>query len=88
MSVLNAFALNSNHAPHGQAFAALIGGDLGPRLLPVGSLASLLWYDALRKHQIDVPVRRFIRIGVMITIPTMIVSLLTLWAWLAVLGDR
>ena len=86
MSVLNAFALNSNHAPHGQAFAALIGGDLGPRLLPVGSLASLLWYDALRKHKLDVPVSRFVKIGVLITIPTMIVSLLLLWVWLAVIG--
>jgi arsenical pump membrane protein len=80
MSVLNAFALDGLHdAHHVRAFAALIGGDLGPRLLPVGSLASLLWYDLLRRHAVVVRVATFVRIGVVLTIPTLAVSLLALW---------
>ncbi len=80
MSVLNAFALDgSPDAGNTRALAALVGGDLGPRLLPVGSLASLLWYDLLRKHQVDVRVTTFIRVGVLLTVPTLAVSLLVLW---------
>jgi len=80
MSVLNAFALQGLPDPnHAHAFAALIGGDLGPRLLPVGSLASLLWYDLLRRHDVEVSVVAFVRFGIQLTIPPLIVSLALLW---------
>jgi arsenical pump membrane protein len=76
MSLLNALALDRMPA---HAFAALIGGDLGPRLTPIGSLASLLWYDLLRKHDVGVRVRTFVRVGVALTVPTLAVSLALLW---------
>lgn len=80
MSVLNALALDLGSRDHAYAFAALIGGDLGPRLLPIGSLASLLWFDVLRKHQVAVTMGSFIRVGVLLTIPTLAVSLAVLAA--------
>lgn len=79
MSVLNALALDRGGGGDAHAFAALIGGDLGPRLLPIGSLASLLWYDLLRKHGVTVGVGTFIRVGVLLTIPTLAVSLALLY---------
>ena len=79
MSVLNALALDRGTGDHAYAFAALIGGDLGPRLLPIGSLASLLWYDLLRKHDVTISVGSFVRIGTLLTIPTLTVSLGILW---------
>jgi arsenical pump membrane protein len=80
MSVLNVVALErSLHGDVG-AFAALVGGDLGPRLLPVGSLASLLWFDVLRKHDVEVRVATFVRIGVVLTVLPLAVSLATLAA--------
>jgi arsenical pump membrane protein len=57
------------------ALAALIGGDLGPRLLPMGSLAGLLWIDSLRRMNVEVSLEDFVRVGVAITIPTLAVSL-------------
>lgn len=79
MSVLNSFALDGDPDPgRAHAFAALIGGDLGPRLLPVGSLASLLWYDLLRRHGVAVPMTTFVRVGVALTVPTLAISLLVL----------
>jgi arsenical pump membrane protein len=58
--------------------AALVGGDLGPRLLPVGSLAGLLWLALLRRLGIDVPLRRFILVGAAVTIPSLAASLAVL----------
>lgn len=60
--------------------AALVGGDLGPRLLPIGSLAGLLWYAALERSGVHVPVRQFIRIGVIVTVPSLAAGLLMLGA--------
>ncbi len=79
MSVLNAFALEGLADPTGGAFAALVGGNLGPRLLPVGSLAALLWYDLLRKHDVQVRMTTFIRAGILLTAPPLAISLLLLW---------
>jgi arsenical pump membrane protein len=75
MSVLAALALDGDKS---HAFAALIGGNLGPRLLPIGSLASLLWFDLLRKHGVNVGVGSFVKIGALLTVPTLAVSLAVL----------
>ena len=78
MSVLNAFALARLDAPEAHALAALVGGDLGPRLLPVGSLAALLWFDLLRRHAVTVTMTTFLRVGVALTAVTLTVSLVVL----------
>jgi arsenical pump membrane protein len=66
-------------APDRLVYAALVGGDLGPRLLPIGSLAGLLWLHALRTRGIEVPLTTFIRVGVIVTVPSLVVSLAVLW---------
>jgi arsenical pump membrane protein len=66
-------------APDALVYAALIGGDLGPRLLPIGSLAGLLWLHTLRVRGVVVPLSMFIRVGLVVTIPSLVVSLATLW---------
>lgn len=76
MALLNMMALEIS-SPTGDlgVFAALIGGDLGPRLLPMGSLAGLLWLEMLRRHGLDVSVWKFVRIGLPVAIPTIAISL-------------
>ena len=66
-------------APDTLVYAALVGGDLGPRLLPIGSLAGLLWLHTLRMRGVVIPLAMFIRVGLIVTIPSLIVSLAVLW---------
>jgi arsenical pump membrane protein len=84
-------ALVGNHAMalvHSQALAggppalvlaALVGGDLGPRLLPIGSLAGLIWIQQLRRQGVALPLRTFVGVGLVVTVPSLLASLATLW---------
>jgi arsenical pump membrane protein len=78
MSILNMLAIDRSHGP-APLLAALVGGDLGPRLLPIGSLAGLLWIDLLRRSGVEIGVARFLRMGTLALLPTLAASLALLW---------
>lgn len=80
MSILNTFAIGTGHGAK-PLLAALVGGDIGPRLLPIGSLAGLLWMDLLRRAGIEIGVARFVRVGTLVLLPTLAASLALLY-WL------
>jgi arsenical pump membrane protein len=77
MANLNMLALVPGGSPADPrcVLAALVGGDLGPRLFPMGSLAGLLWLEMLRRAGVQVSVRRFVLVGVVATLPTLAVCL-------------
>jgi arsenical pump membrane protein len=81
MSILNMLAIGAPPGAHGARplLAALVGGDIGPRLLPIGSLAGLLWIDLLRRAGIEIGVARFVRLGTLVLLPTLAASLALLW---------
>jgi arsenical pump membrane protein len=80
MAALNALALRSVEGDNRwRTLAALIGGDLGPRLLPMGSLAGLLWIEMMRRLGVEIRTWQFVRTGFLVTIPALIVSLGVLW---------
>ncbi len=78
MSILNMMALGQ-HGGSRPLLAALIGGDIGPRLLPIGSLAGLLWMDVLRRSAVEISIGKFIRLGTLVLLPTLSLSLTLLW---------
>jgi arsenical pump membrane protein len=81
MAILNALALDGvPGAGKREVLAALVGGDLGPRLLPMGSLAGLLWMESLRRQKVDISLRQFVHVGLWVTVPALIVSLAMLVA--------
>ena len=80
MAMLNALAVTALPGdPTWRTLAALVGGDLGPRLLPMGSLAGLLWMDVTRRMGVEISARQFIRVGVTVAVPALAASLATLW---------
>ncbi len=56
--------------------AALLGVDLGPNLSVTGSLATILWLLALRKENVKVSFRDFLKVGV-IAMPVALVAAVT-----------
>ncbi|WP_342238862.1 ArsB/NhaD family transporter [Inquilinus sp. OTU3971] len=57
------------------AGAALIGIDLGPNLSVTGSLATILWLVALRREGLEVGTRQFLRLGLVVMPPTLLLAL-------------
>jgi len=74
MALINMLALEPA-TDTGPFLAALIGGDLGPRLLPTGSLAGLLWIEACRRLGVRISPGLFVRIGLILTGPPLLVAL-------------
>jgi arsenical pump membrane protein len=63
------------HSPERVIDALLIGVDLGPNLSITGSLATILWLNAIRREGEDVGFMKFLQVGVLVMVPALVLAL-------------
>jgi arsenical pump membrane protein len=73
-------SLREAHITGALRSAILIGIDLGPNLSVTGSLATILWLIAIRKEGLHVSAWQFLRAGMIVMPPALILAVLTLAA--------
>ena len=59
-------------------YATIIGSNLGAILTPIGALAGIMWSSLLKTHEVKYSYLDFVKYGVVISIPSLIVTLLAL----------
>ena len=61
--------------------ASVIGSDVGSLLLPIGTLASLIWMHILKRHRVKMSWKDYTKVTLIVIPPSLIFTLVFLAYW-------
>lgn len=59
-------------------YSIIIGSNIGAFLTPIGALAGIMFTDLINKHNVQYSFKMFIKYGLIISIPTLLIALFSL----------